>query len=119
VDTNRILAILRTHAPELQAAGLAHLRLFGSAARGEATPHSDIDLLADFTPGSRISLLTLSGLRLRLSDLLGTEVDLLRRFVEGARTHPRQSRGSQCLLGTRRYIWVYLGAKITDNISIT
>jgi len=76
VDTDRILAILRSHAPELQAAGLAHLRLFGSVARGEATPHSDIDLLADFDPGARISLLTLSGLRIRLSDLLGAEVDL-------------------------------------------
>jgi uncharacterized protein len=76
VDRDRILAILLSHAPELQAAGLAHLRLFGSAARGEATPHSDIDLLADFAPGSRVSLLTLSGLRLRLSDLLDREVDL-------------------------------------------
>jgi hypothetical protein len=76
VDTDRILAILRSHAPELQAAGLAHLRLFGSVARGEATPHSDIDLLADFDPSARISLLTLSGLQIRLSDLLGAEVDL-------------------------------------------
>jgi predicted nucleotidyltransferase len=76
MDTDRILAILRSHAPELQAAGLAHLRLFGSVARGEATPHSDIDLLADFDPTARISLLTLSGLQIRLSDLLGAEVDL-------------------------------------------
>ena len=76
MDRNRILAILRSHAPELQAAGLEHLRLFGSAARGEATPHSDIDLLADFTPGARISLLTLSGLQIQLSDLLGAEVEL-------------------------------------------
>ena len=76
MDTDRILAILRHHAPELQAEGLLHLRLFGSFARGEATPHSDIDLLADFAPGSRVSLLTLSGLRLRLSDLLNAEVDL-------------------------------------------
>jgi uncharacterized protein len=76
MDTDRILAILRSHAPELQAAGLAHLRLFGSVARGEASPHSDIDLLADFDPSARISLLTLSGLQIRLSDLLGAEVDL-------------------------------------------
>ena len=76
MDTDRILAILRSHAPELRAAGLAHLRLFGSVARGEATPHSDIDLLADFVPDARISLLTLSGLQLHLSDLLGAEVDL-------------------------------------------
>jgi len=76
MDTNHILATLRRHAPELQAAGLAHLRLFGSAARGEATSHSDIDLLADFTPGARISLLTLSGFQIQLSDLLGADVDL-------------------------------------------
>jgi len=76
VDRDRILAILRSHAPELQAAGLAHLRLFGSVARGDATPQSDIDLVADFTPDARLSLLTLSGLRLQLCDLLGAEVDL-------------------------------------------
>jgi predicted nucleotidyltransferase len=76
MDTDRILAILRNHAPELQAAGLAHLRLFGSVARGEATPTSDIDLMADFAPGARISLLTFSGFKLRLEDILGTDVDL-------------------------------------------
>jgi predicted nucleotidyltransferase len=76
MDKNRILAILRSHAPELQAAGIAHLRLFGSVARGEANPQSDIDLMADFSPDLRVSLMTLSGLRLQLCDLLGTEVDL-------------------------------------------
>jgi hypothetical protein len=76
MDKNRILAILRSHAPELKAAGIAHLRLFGSVARGEATPQSDIDLMADFAPDLRVSLMTLSGLRLQLCDLLGTEVDL-------------------------------------------
>ena len=76
MDTDRILAILRSHAPELQAAGLAHLRLFGSAARGQATAQSDIDLLADFVPGKRISLLTLSGIQIRLTELLGAPVDL-------------------------------------------
>jgi predicted nucleotidyltransferase len=76
VDRNRILAILRSHAPELQAAGIAHLRLFGSVARGDATPQSDIDLMADYDPNKTITLLTLGGFQVRLSDLLGTEVDL-------------------------------------------
>jgi len=76
MDRERILAILRNHAPELRAVGVAHLRLFGSAARGEATPQSDIDLLADFMPGKRITLLTLSGIQLRLTELLGANVDL-------------------------------------------
>jgi predicted nucleotidyltransferase len=76
MDRESILVTLRQHAPELKSAGVAHLRLFGSVARGEATPLSDIDLMADFTPGARISLMTLSGLRLQLCDLLGAEVDL-------------------------------------------
>ena len=76
VHPERILATLRRHAPELRAAGLARLRLFGSVARGEATPQSDIDLLADFVPGTRISLLTVSGLQIRLAELLGAGVDL-------------------------------------------
>jgi predicted nucleotidyltransferase len=74
--SDRILATLRHHAPELQAAGVAHLRLFGSVARGEATPASDIDLLADFTPGKRISLITLGGLEVRLTNMLGNNVEV-------------------------------------------
>lgn len=76
METDRVLAILRSHALDLQADGLSHLRLFGSVARGEAGQDSDVDLLAEFTPGFRVSLLTLSGLRLRVCDLLGVEVDL-------------------------------------------
>jgi hypothetical protein len=76
MDKNRILGILRSHAPELQAAGIAHLRLFGSVARGEATPQSDIDLMADFAPDAHISLLKFSGFKVRLEDILGTEIDL-------------------------------------------
>ena len=76
METQGILVTLRQHAPELQAAGVAHLHLFGSVARGEATAASDVDLLADFQPGYRISLLTLSSLQSRLSAILGTAVDL-------------------------------------------
>jgi hypothetical protein len=76
VDKNRILEILRSHAPELQAAGIAHLRLFGSVVRGEATPESDVDLMADFDPTKTITLMTLGGFDQRLRELLGTDVDL-------------------------------------------
>jgi len=76
MDRERILATLRKHAPELRSAGLVHLRLFGSVARGEATAHSDVDLLADFDRSRRITLVTVGGLESRLADLLGTKVDL-------------------------------------------
>ena|ERR1700722_3693179 len=76
MDKERILAILRQHAPELKAAGLVHLRVFGSVARGEASAHSDVDLLADFDPAKPLTLVTVGGLQSRLADLLGAKVDL-------------------------------------------
>lgn len=96
MDKNRILAILRSHAPELQAAGIAHLRLFGSVARDEATSQSDIDLLADFDKESRMSLLKLCHLQNQLSDLLGAEVDLI--SSRGLRDFARESAYQEALL---------------------
>ena len=39
---------VRRHERELRARGLTRLALFGSTARGEAGPNSDVDLLAAF-----------------------------------------------------------------------
>jgi uncharacterized protein len=50
-------------------------RLFGSVARGEDEPGSDVDLLVDFT--DEASLLDEIGLRLALADLLRVEVDVV------------------------------------------
>lgn len=57
------------------ARGASNVRLFGSVARGEDGPSSDVDLLVDLAP--RTSLLTLIGLRQDLSDLLGVPVDVV------------------------------------------
>jgi predicted nucleotidyltransferase len=57
--------------------------VFGSAARGEATPQSDLDLLVEFEPGR--TLLDLSGLRIELGELLGVEADV----VTYRSIHPR------------------------------
>ena len=51
--------------------------LFGSYSRGEATRHSDIDLLVSFTPGSQISLLQYAHMMNDLQKLLGKKVDLV------------------------------------------
>jgi predicted nucleotidyltransferase len=71
-----VIATLRAHEPELKAAGILHLRLHGSVARGEATAGSDVDLIADIDTSRRFSLLDMVGLENRLSDLLGVHVDL-------------------------------------------
>ena len=52
------------------------LAVFGSAARGEMRPDSDLDLLVDFFPGARIGLIELSALMRELAQLAGRRVDL-------------------------------------------
>lgn len=57
------------------ARGASNVRVFGSVARGEAGPASDVDLLVDLEPGR--SLLDLGGLLTDLEDLLGVSVDVV------------------------------------------
>ncbi len=53
------------------------LSIFGSAARGDMRPDSDIDILVEFLPDSDIDLVDYAGLMLDLSQLLGRKVDLV------------------------------------------
>ena len=55
--------------------GARNIRVFGSVARGEARPDSDLDLLVDLEPGR--NLLDLGGLLMDLRELLGCEVDIV------------------------------------------
>ena len=55
--------------------GARNVRVFGSAARGEATETSDLDFLVEMEPER--SLLDLAALRNDLMDLLGREVDVV------------------------------------------
>jgi len=76
MDSRTVIARLREYAPELRAAGIVHLRLHGSHARGQQTTSSDIDLIAEFDGAKRLSILDLVGLEQRLTELLGVKVDL-------------------------------------------
>jgi predicted nucleotidyltransferase len=50
--------------------------VFGSHARGDAKPDSDLDVLITFPPGLTPSLLQLGGMQVELTRLLGCVVDL-------------------------------------------
>jgi len=81
----QVIATLRTHEPELREVGIRRLSLFGSVARGDAEPDSDVDLAAELEPAARIGLVGLVALERRLAGLLGRPVDLLPEPVEKAR----------------------------------
>lgn len=54
--------------------GAYNVRVFGSVARGEAGPESDVDFLVQMEAGR--SLLDMGGLLMDLQDLLGRKVDI-------------------------------------------
>jgi uncharacterized protein len=55
--------------------GIRRVRLFGSVARGEDRPESDVDVLIEFDPGR--SLLDQVGFRQDLEELLGRRIDVV------------------------------------------
>lgn len=55
---------------------ISRMYVFGSFARGEQTPDSDVDLLIEVRPESKFSLLDLSRMYRELSQLLGRSVDI-------------------------------------------
>ena len=65
-----IVAILRRH-------DVVHAGIFGSFARGDQRPQSDLDILIEFDPTKTKSLLDLAALGIELEDALGRPVDLV------------------------------------------
>lgn len=61
----------------LRAKGVSALYVFGSVARGEAGPESDVDVLIDIEPGKRFHIIDLANVYNRLTKALGTEVDIV------------------------------------------
>ena len=57
--------------------GVKKIEIFGSYARGDAKPESDLDVIVEFE--DRKSLLELVGIEQELEDTLGIKVDLLTR----------------------------------------
>lgn len=77
MDREHVIATLRGHESELRTAGITRLSLFGSTARGDYRPDSDIDLLAAFDETRRISLLTVVGIEQQISRMLDRPVELV------------------------------------------
>ena len=79
-----VIRLLRSNRAELEKIGIRHAEIFGSVARGEDLPDSDVDILVDLDPAIVRDLFAYSRVQRTLHDLVGRRVDIARR----GRTRP-------------------------------
>ena len=78
-DLQGVLETLKAHETELRQLGVRHAAVFGSVARGQARPESDIDILVDLDPELPISFFQYARLKLYIGGLLGGASDVVNR----------------------------------------
>jgi predicted nucleotidyltransferase len=69
IDQRRLAAFCRRH-------HIRRLSFYGSVLRADFGPHSDVDVLVEFTPEAHLGLLQIAAMELKLSEILGREVDM-------------------------------------------
>ncbi len=73
------IAILRRHERALRARGVAHAAVFGSVARGDNHPQSDLDILVEFEPGAEGSVFEYVRFKEYVASLFEGPVDVIDR----------------------------------------
>ena len=79
MNKDQVIAILRQNEAELHRRGVKHAALFGSVARGEAGPNSDIDILIELEPDPQRSFYVHMGVKRFVAELFPGRVDVVNR----------------------------------------
>lgn len=74
-----VIATLKAAEPSLRARGIRRAAVFGSVARGENRPGSDIDIMVEFEPGEEGSIYQYMGLKAYVASLFDGPVDVIDR----------------------------------------
>jgi uncharacterized protein len=79
MDRQEIIARLRDNEAALRKRGVRHAALFGSCARGEARPDSDVDIMIEVDPAARIGVYEYVAIKDYIAGLFDARVDVVRR----------------------------------------
>jgi len=74
---DEVIARLKEAEPALRARGIRHAAVFGSVARGEERPDSDIDILVDLDPEAQLTIYDYVGIKEYVSELFDGAVDVV------------------------------------------
>lgn len=73
------IKVLRRHEADLRARGIVHAALFGSVARDEAGPDSDIDIMIEFAPDASLDIFAYVELKGFIESLFPGPVDVVNK----------------------------------------
>jgi len=74
-----VIAVLQKNADALRARGIRHAALFGSVARGEARPDSDIDIMIELAPDASLDIFAYVELKDFVAGLFPGPVDVVNK----------------------------------------
>src|ERR1700723_2698845 len=79
MNKQAVIDILLGHQAELRARGVRHAALFGSVARGEAGPQSDLDIMIELAPDASLDIFAYVELKNFIAALFPGPVDVVNR----------------------------------------
>ena len=92
MESRDILSTLRQNEAALRARGVSHAALFGSRARGDNAPDSDIDIMIEIAADAPVDLFDYVALTQYLADLFPVRVDVANRSRLKSTVRPAAER---------------------------
>ena len=79
MDSRLVIETLKKHRADLRRRGVLHVDLFGSVARGDDRPDSDIDIMVEIDPEAELDVYAYVALKEYIVALFDAQVDVVNR----------------------------------------